>query len=74
MKKEIKVKQILNKKINQHNNQVKDFCLAGNKSLVSHWKQPMSLQKIQVELEVVRAMHEEGNEGHDLSQKVWNDF
>ena len=43
VKKEIKIKKVLNQKVNEHNNEIIKFCKAGRKSLVMHWKEAMSL-------------------------------
>jgi hypothetical protein len=64
--------KVLNEKIFQHNQKVKEFCLKGDKCLISGYGEPMSLQKIQVELEVIRSMASE--EGQELNKKVWDGF
>ena len=64
------MKKIMNYRVNEHNKKIKEYCFAGNKSLVTHYKEPMSLQRIQVELEVVKAISEE----QELAQKIWKDF
>lgn len=75
VKREIKMKKILNKKINEHNLKIQEYCFTGRKSLINHWKDPMSLQKIQVELEVVREIDKTLEVGDfDLGGKVWSDF
>jgi hypothetical protein len=56
VKREIKMKKILNQKINEHNLKIQEYCMLGQKNLITHWKEPMSLQKIQLELEVVREL------------------
>jgi hypothetical protein len=64
-----------------HNLQVTEYCLSGLKTLVTHHKDPMSLQKIQVEMDVVQKMGEQPNEDDilngneiDLGAKIWRDF
>lgn len=68
-------KKVLNQKINEHNLKISDYCLSGQKSLVSHYKEPMSLQKIQVELEVIRDIKQDvPDDEFNLNKKIWNDF
>ena len=46
VKRQIKMNKVLNQKVNEHNSKVKDFCLKGDKTLISSFGDPMSLQKI----------------------------
>lgn len=46
IRRETKMRKVLVDKITQHNEAVTKFCETGVKSLVTHWKEPMSLQKI----------------------------
>lgn len=69
------MKRVISQKINDHNERVTEYCMMGQKNLVSHFKEPMSLQKIQVELSVIRKIAEPVLEGDiNLGIKIWNDF
>jgi hypothetical protein len=46
VKRSIQKKKVLNQKINEHNLKVADYCFSGQKSLIRHHKEQMSLQKI----------------------------
>ena len=75
VQRKIAAKAVLNKKINEHNLKVTDYCLSGKKSLVSHYKESMSLQKIQVELEVIREVRQNVEDGEfNLNKRIWDDF
>lgn len=75
IKREIKMKMVLNNKISTHNEQVVAYCNSGQKSLIKHYKEDMSLQKIQVELETLRSITEPEDENEwSLGRKILNDF
>lgn len=75
IKREIKMKMVMNTKITQHNEKITEYCNSGIKSLVKHWKEEMSLQKIQVELSMIKGIEqpEDPNEWN-LAKKVVTDF
>ena len=57
IKRDVKMKRVLNQKVNEHNQQIHHMCMRGEKSLIGNIRDDiMSLQKIQVELEAVRLM------------------
>lgn len=57
VKRQIRLNRLTTEKINKHNAVIKAHCMNGDKNLITNsLEKTMSLQKIQVELEVIREM------------------